>query len=110
MKTIPEILNLSQERYDHIVFGNYMLWCDLNTSSDQEVQSLLANTTVFNWWLFEYRLLEDEFKQRAAPYLGKSDVKALFQLYVETAIKIRDFFPQSLIRQARKQKVICTHN
>lgn len=111
MKPINEILNVSQRYYEErLIIDKYVLWCDLQSPDDRDCQKLLANGPIFGWWLQEYRKLENEFRQEVAPYIGKADPKAIAQLYLETVIKIRDFYPRSLMQTARKTNIICQLN
>lgn len=104
MKTIPEILNITPDHYEQrLLFNNYFLWCDLNAPADSAFQNLLANPTLFRWWLGEYQKLEYKFITDAGPYLQVATRKELLQLYVETTIKIRDYYPKPLIEQAIKR-------
>jgi hypothetical protein len=105
---IHEILNLSQRTYEErLIMDNYLLWCDLNSTSDQDCQKLMANAILFNWWLREWRMLEGYFRQEAEPYIGKANPKAMLKLYTETTIKIRDFYPAPILREARKTNILC---
>lgn len=111
MKTIQEILDVTPKYYEErLVLDSYVLWCDLYSEDDRDCQKLLANGPIFGWWLQEYRRLEDEFRQEVAPYIGKADQKAISQLHLETVIKIRDFYPRSLMQTARKTNIICQLN
>lgn len=111
MKTIPEILNITQRTYEErLIFDKYLLWCDLQSADDHDCQKLLANAAVFAWWLQEYRRLENEFRQEAAPYVETANPKTLLQLYIETVIKIRDYYPKPLIQTARKTNIVCDLN
>lgn len=108
MKPIPELLNITKEHYEErLIMDKYVLWCDLHSFDDRDQQKLLANGAIFGWWLQEYRRLENEFREEAAPYVGKANPKTMMQLYIETVIKIRDYFPRALFRDARKTDIVC---
>ena len=112
MKTpIHQILNVSPRYYEErILFGSFFLWCELNSHDDRSLQNTVANTAIFNWWLQEYRKLEDEFRHDVAPYIGMVDQKYISKMHVDHTIKIRRFYPKALLKTAQKTNIVCASN
>lgn len=110
MKPIHQLLNITQDNYQDRIMSRYIQWCSLNSSDDQDCQKFLANGPIFGWWLQEFRKLERQFREDAEPYIGRADNRIIQQLYIETVLKIRDFYPRALMQTARKTNIVCQLN
>jgi len=106
MKTIQEILNISEEAYQFYIWQTWLAWASCHNKTPQELQALIANTSLFNWWMKEYRTLENEFKVKVNPYIGKVSTQELFNLYDKETDRIAIYYSKPLIKQALKAKVI----
>jgi hypothetical protein len=90
------------------MFAHYMFWCELNCKDDEELQLLLANTMLFNWWHKEYSKLQQNFVKLANPFNSVASKREMEQLYKAETIKIRDLYPKPLLTlvKTKKQHII----
>jgi hypothetical protein len=79
-----------------------MAWCEIYSSNDEELQSLLANTSLYNWWNKQHNVLEAQYLEDVEPYLAKSDIKQLRDLYDSKMATIVMYYSKPLVKQARK--------
>lgn len=96
-----KLLQLTKTEYEVKVISNYVKWCSEHESNDQEAQKLIANPPLFNWWLKEYRKLEEKFIMVATPYksyMSKSDMEIV---YKNEVIFIHNIFSKPLIHHAK---------
>lgn len=79
-----------------------MAYCEIYSSNDEHLQSLLANTALYNWWNQQYQALETQFLEDVEPYLTKSNIEHLRDLYDSKMATIVMYYSKPLIKQARK--------
>lgn len=95
---------MTPHQYETLVFQQYLQWCLLNSmGTDKDLQKLLANTALFNWWQVQYRHLEEIFIEDSKQYHGHCHKRVMRAFYAETTINIRDYYPKALIKAARNQ-------
>ncbi|QSS96615.1 hypothetical protein [Psychroflexus sp. ALD_RP9] len=104
--TISNLLKYSPEAYEGILFETWFTYADIISVNEQDLQKILANAAYFNWFLQEYRRLEAEFLQEIQPYIGKIDTKTTRDFYDEKICLIANHYPKSLLKNARKIKII----
>ncbi|HIB37598.1 hypothetical protein [Mesonia sp.] len=104
--TIQEILNISDEAYEFYVWQTWLGWAERFAKTEADLQSIIANSALFNWWAHEYKILEDDFKKKTAPYIGKVEPQELFRLYDQETEKIASYYSKTLINKSRKTKII----
>lgn len=105
MKTnLLKILQMTPEIYDDLVFQQYLQWCLLNSlGTDKDLQKLLANTALFNWWQAQYRHLEEIFLEDSKHYQENCHKRVIRAFYAEITIDIARYYPKALIKAARNQ-------
>lgn len=106
MNKILDILQYSTEAYNYLLWTLWLNWAEHYAANDQELQSLIANTALFNWWKQEYDRLESEFLADIDPYIGKIDVQYLRTLHDKKVVQIGGYFSIPLIKNAKKQIII----
>lgn len=105
MKT-HELLNITEEQYEDKIFKHWFKYCELHSADTQEFQSLLANAALNRWWLNNLRLLEDEFRFEAEPYIkDEHSTGNLQHLWFKNAIKLQLYYSMPLL----KNKLITIH-
>lgn len=108
MKKLLNLLETTRERYEALVIDRYLLWCDLNGYDLKDVQKLLANAALFNWWYRQYQLLEAEFMEEAENYTGRADLISIRKYHENKMITIRRVYSKPLMNAARNLKPL-TH-
>lgn len=98
-------LKVNQQRYDDIIFQQWFNWCGKNTNSGAELQSLLANATLFNWWRMEYSAFERDFLFEIKPSSGNTSERDAYLLYIKNVSKIQLYYSKPLIEKAKKTNI-----
>ena len=104
--TLLQLLDLPADTYENQIFENYFLWCNLNSFGDTDCQKLLANSSLFRWWMVQYTELEQQFIEDSAEYHGYCDKHLMRKFYTETVIKISQYYCKPLMELARNQQPI----
>ena len=108
MKTVNQLLNKTQEEYEFMVMATYTRWCmDFCTNYQSELQSVLANSKMNKYFLFELAKGEAEFLKLISRYEGSPTVTTqdAERLYSECTFQIFNRTPKALIQEAKKLKV-----
>jgi hypothetical protein len=102
MKAISEILGWSSEKHQQHVLNTFFLWCDLNTTSDKEMQAMICNQRMWKWYNAKFSKLELIFyDQIGGQRLNKA---ALFECYNQATIQVRNYYPPcSILTKIKKQ-------
>ncbi|QQV91542.1 hypothetical protein Peternella1_6 [Winogradskyella phage Peternella_1] len=101
---LTELLQCSSHQLEMIMFAHFMFWCELNCKDDNELQLLIANTMLFNWWHKEYKKLQKNFLEIAEPFNSVASKREMERLYKAETIKIRDLYPKSILRVVKREK------
>lgn len=99
MKTY-EILQMTRADYDLKVFGLFLEWCDRYSYSDEQLQKLLTNNAIYNWFQVSLKPLEAEFKEDAQPYVEVMTANDALKLYKKHVHKLNLYYSSPLIKSA----------
>lgn len=108
MKTVKQLLNVNTEAYEAMLMETYLHWCmDFCSNYGSELQSIVANSKINKYFLFEYAKCEAEFLKLSAPYENTPTVtnQDIRTLYSNCTVQIFNRNPQPLIKEAKKLKV-----
>lgn len=95
MKTqIANLLGLSQDDYEGIIFNTYNHWCAKFSRSTHEYQSHLNNQKIFNWFQAQFKIYEKEFLLDVQGFNLES--KENYKYYRKTINSIHKHWPQAL--------------
>ena len=90
---VKSLLQCTGHQYDMLVFLHFQLWCEMHATTNEDLQSLLANTAIEQWWQTEY--------------CNKHDMERMYR--IET-IHIRNLYPKPLINAVRGKQYSITGN
>ena len=108
MQAIHTLLGLTRENYREIIFQHYSDWCVTHARNSRDYQMLLADTGLSNWFITQYRYLEQAFLQEYRPYRDKGRVgtEDAMPLYTKNVIRIKQcYYCLPLLTAARKKKI-----
>lgn len=94
-----KLLNLTPQQYEEKTLNTYVNWCATRTAGKRSLQKVLTCQPLFNWWLRELNMLENEFIKDMQAY-PNPDPKACTKAYNFTIAKINQRFSKSLLRYA----------
>jgi len=103
MKTVAQTLKITPHEHSMFVLDTYMVWCESYSNNDADLQKLIANTKLFQYWISVYRALEDDFIWKVRDYedLGKDTI---WDFYNNITTKITQYYSKPLIKKALKTK------
>ena len=107
---ILDYLKMTPNRYESMILDTYMSWVNSRSFDDKEVQQLLANTQLFNWWYTTFMQLEDDFVTDIEFYKGIIDTKTLRLQYLKYTSKIMKRYSKKLQKQARSLTISSYEN
>ncbi|MDI5894364.1 hypothetical protein [Flavobacterium algoritolerans] len=103
IETLEQLFNQAPE-VDSFMFALWMFWCESVTINSRELQQVLANRSVNNWFLTELRKEEKECAMLLLEYKGVSqDDKN--KLYIKCIYKLFSKFPLSLLKNAKHREI-----
>lgn len=105
MENLLKSLKVTETEYENIVFQNWFNWCGRQSLGLEPLQSLTANTSLFNWWKIEYAKFEQDFMIEIAPYKNNISKKDAYLQYVRNVHKIQLYYSKPLISQAKKTNI-----
>tara|TARA_R110002051_G_scaffold297564_2_gene363941 strand:+ start:12649 stop:12975 length:327 start_codon:yes stop_codon:yes gene_type:complete len=105
MEKLLAALQVNQDTYDNIIFQQWFNWCGRVTKDQTELQCLLANAALFNWWRMEYSAFERDFLFEITPYGGNTSEKDAYLLYIKNVHKIQLYYSKPLIMNAKKTNI-----
>ncbi|WP_298307187.1 hypothetical protein [Flavobacterium sp.] len=106
-QTIAQLLLIEQEVYNETNIERYLRWCqNLSNQTGIQLQSIVANTAISNYYRTETERLEDIFLTQAKPLHGKIKYSLMRQIYAEIMIDIFKIYPKPLLEAAKKVKII----
>ena len=105
MKKLLAALQVDQNAYDNIIFQQWFNWCGKVSKDHTELQSLLANAALFNWWRMEYSAFERDFLFEISPYKGNTSKRDAYLLYIKNVHKIQLYYSKPLITNAKKTNI-----
>jgi hypothetical protein len=104
--TINQKLQMTASEYDDMVFKSYLRWCESVSLNAQELQKILANSSISRWYMTEYTKLEVEFMQLTGSFeicetITKCDFKTC---YKNCTIQMFNIRPMPLLQEAKKME------
>jgi hypothetical protein len=108
MKDIYELLGITQEKYNEILFQKYFDWCGAKAQSQVHLQQLLANKKMYKWFMVQITGLEVDFRDEATPYVELNDSAAMIKLWHKSTMKIFMYYSVPLLNVARKVNITNT--
>ncbi len=107
VKNTHQYLGLTEEQYDTNVMSLYIRWCE-NLAKNHKVnlQCLLTNTMISNYFRGQFLELEHNFKIVAARLDGIVDYHIMLENYDLIMVDIYTNYPMPLIEAAKSLKVI----
>lgn len=100
MKTIAQKLNLSKEDYDFMILNSFYQWCMRYSANTGELQEMITNQHLFNWFQVEWKKQEAEFEYLSNPFenLTATDYKNCFNRCID---KLFNVFPSALLENIK---------
>jgi hypothetical protein len=108
MKTITQLLNKTPQQYESMIMETYLRWCmDFSINYGDDLQSIVANSKVNQYFLFEYAKGEAEFLKLIARFENAPTITIHDRqtLYNDCTFNIFNRNPKPLIQEAKKLKV-----
>lgn len=105
-KSIHELLSMSKEEYDNLYTETYLRWCLNFANGDTDLQKLIANRSIANYYNSEFEKLQLNFIKSATPIYGRVDLKVIKGFYSSITAQIFMKYPISLFESARKLSII----
>lgn len=87
-----------------------MAYCEIYSSNNEQLQSLLANAALYNYWNRQYTILEAQYLEDIEPYLSQSKIKHLRDLYDRKMVSIAMYYSKPLIKTAISLKITPQYN
>ncbi|QAA81382.1 hypothetical protein EI546_06410 [Aequorivita sp. H23M31] len=103
MKTINEILKMTTEDYEMLLMDWWLSYCAQKGQNQQQVQKLMCNNTLYNWWYAQLEAVEREFIQEATPYAASYTQDDAKKLYAKHVYKLQKYYNSNLIKEALNQ-------
>jgi hypothetical protein len=101
---IYELLKMSQNQYDLLVYGLWLEYCSKKAFYPSQVQLLMANNGLFIWWNGNLEVVEEEFRQEAQPYLHTMTPQDAYKLYIKNTAKLAFYYSSPLFERALTPK------
>ena len=88
-KPIHELLNMDFDVYEQDYTERYLRWC-MNRSKnfDNDLQKVMANRSVANYYNVQFAKLEERFLYAAMPIHTKVDCKIIRSIYASITTEI----------------------
>ena len=100
MKAINELLKETPDQYELTLFTLWLEWCEKKTHSPEQLQKLLSNNALFNWWRDNLKTFERYFADDVAFYYQTFDAKTLKDIYRDYTGVIHKHYSKALIKRA----------
>lgn len=100
MKTIYQILKMTQDEYEMLVMNWWTTYCFAKSHSSEQAQKLLTNNTLFHWWYAQLEVVELEFVEDALPFQKQYTQEDASKLYAKHAYKLQKYYNSHIIKEA----------
>ena len=103
-KTTAEIIGKTPDHYETEIFNLWWTYCRSKSRNDAELQLMLINQPLNNWFIKELQTLEYMFKMDVKPYLDNSCPKEIYKIWKSAMLQIFTIYSFPLINSARAFK------
>lgn len=100
MNTIATLLKMTQEDYEMLLMDWWLTYCQTQSHRQEEIQKLMSNQPLFNWWCDQLQSVEREFIENAAPFEGQYTKEDAKKLYAKHAYKLQKYYKPDLFKKA----------
>ncbi|MBV7268404.1 hypothetical protein [Winogradskyella luteola] len=100
---LTTLLQCTSHQLEMLTIMHYQYWCEMYSKDDLELQKLMANNALFNWWLFEYKKLQESFLDMAEPFHSVASKREMERIYKIETIKIKRLYPLTLLRASKSK-------
>ena len=104
-KNTAELIGKTPEEYGQLIIKLWLTYCKTKARQEGELQLLLINKPLNNWFLEELRALEYQFKNDAKSYLDTSSPKDLYNMWKTEILHIFTLHSYPLINVIRDTDV-----
>ena len=107
-KPIHELLQMTALDYAEASFEKYMRWCHATLAEKEtgpNVQQLLGNKSIANWYNLEFEKLEVKFVKMIGNTHTNMGIEQIRQIYVAVTSHIFTYYPQHLVNLAKHVNV-----
>ena len=101
MKKIYEILGITQEAYNSLLFDKFFDWCGYKAHDQVDMQKLVANKRMYKFFMVQITGLEIDFREEAIPYLELNDSHAMTTLWDRHMNTVFMYYNQRILELAR---------
>jgi hypothetical protein len=109
-KQIIQLLQCTEHQYEMLIFMHFQYWCELHATETTDLQNLLANQSLEQWFQTEYQKLQLNFLQLAKPYKGRCSKQDMERMYKVETIHIQHIYPKPLLKAARSKSNVILGN
>jgi len=100
------LLKMTPDEYDRLFYSAYMQYCEEHSTSEMQLQFMLCDNTLFNWWCNEAFVFIEQFHEVMETFEGKLDQLTAISSYMDHVEKVTEYYNSMLIRSAQKSKII----
>ncbi|RWX00950.1 hypothetical protein [Flavobacterium cerinum] len=109
--SILKLIHMTDDEYWKEYLSRYMKWClQFSQNKETDLQKLLANTAINNYYTARHEDLEHQAIQILKPQDGKITTELARRLYADVMVDLFTTFPKPLFDAARKLNVIGNQN
>jgi len=103
MKTIAQIIGKSEHEYEMDLFNLWWNYCKSKARNEAELQLLITNPPLNNWFIRELEVLQNQFLSDVELYKDNSYKSELLKIWVNSVLPIFTLRSLPLINAARKK-------
>lgn len=106
-KPLNELLYMTLEVYEDDYTERYLRWCmDKAKNHQTDLQKLVANRAIANYYNEKFKALEQKFIAAATPIHGTVKYSVIRKIYTDITAEIFMNYPLPLFEDARKLTII----
>lgn len=103
-QVIANTLGMTAKAYSLMTFEGFVYWCELNSNSIKETQTMASNQKLYNWYINQMQNLELIYYDKISPKKSKIlTYRDRSKIYVEVCSKIGELYPPKQLLKAIKQ-------
>lgn len=99
-----KLLQMTPEEYENLHFSAYMDYCDSRTRTQAQLQKLLGNNALFNWWAIEAQVFIKQYHEIMQHFKGKITRDAAITSYMDHVDGVQKYYPKELLKGALKKQ------